>query len=208
MASRHVPPNHRPTPPAQIPLAHEEQARAPRMTRWRRLVLAGAQCAIALALVGAAPAAAAPSNDDFNSPGPTPLNVLQQQDNSTATVQTGEIMCSEHSDVNIDQTLWYRIPGTGGPITVSTVGSDFDTVLVVYKDVGDPTNGNNIVGCNDDFSGQTSQVTFNSTAGASYLLQIGGCAASANCGPDTGTIQFIALSNDTRAFAEDISAGT
>ncbi len=29
-------------------------------------------------------------------------------------------------------TLWYRFEGTGEPVTVSTVGSDFNTVIGVY----------------------------------------------------------------------------
>ena len=29
-------------------------------------------------------------------------------------------------------TLWYEVEGTGGPITVSTWPTDFDTVLAVY----------------------------------------------------------------------------
>ena len=45
-----------------------------------------------------------------------------------------------------EHTVWYRIAGTGGQVTVDTAGSDFDTVLAVYAGSPDGT----VIGCVDD----------------------------------------------------------
>ncbi len=70
--------------------------------------------------------------------------------------------------------------GTGGPITVDTAGSDYDTVIAVYTSNGSggftPVPG----ACLDDVPiqpiGRTLQaaVTWNSLAGTTYYVQIGG----------------------------------
>ena len=35
-------------------------------------------------------------------------------------------------EIPVGHTVWYRVVGTGGTITVDTAGSDFDTVIAVY----------------------------------------------------------------------------
>ena len=35
-------------------------------------------------------------------------------------------------EVPVAHTVWYQIVGTGGPVTVDTAGSDYDTVIAVY----------------------------------------------------------------------------
>src|ERR671937_1530923 len=170
---------------------------SPRRARWGLDLLVGVLCLISVALIGASSAAAQPSNDDFNSPAAASLNVLLGQDNGTATTQQGELTVCSDTNNDSDFTLWYRIPGTGGPITVSTDGSNFDTVLAVYRDVGDPTNPSNNITCNDNFPGisPASQLTFTSTAGANYLIQILGCISASCVDGSTGHIQLTPLSN-------------
>lgn len=75
----------------------------------------------------------------------------------------------------IGKTVWYSIEGTGGPVTVSTAGSHFDTMLGVYA-----VNGDNLelIECVDDifeegFSLQA-ELTWETEAGVSYLVQAGG----------------------------------
>jgi len=73
------------------------------------------------------------------------------------------------------KTVWYTVEGTGGPITVSTAGSHFDTVLGVFTSNG---GGFDVVACVDDtFDGGFSlqaEVTFDSQPGETYLIQAGG----------------------------------
>jgi hypothetical protein len=79
--------------------------------------------------------------------------------------------------VPVEHTVWYRVNGTGQPITVDTGGSDFDTVVAVYAGVPDEAA---TVGCVDDAPlepvGRSLQaaVTVPTTAGTTYWIQIGG----------------------------------
>ncbi len=75
--------------------------------------------------------------------------------------------------VPLGKTLWYTFEGTGGPVTIDTAGSNYDTVLGIYD-----TDLNQLA-CNDDVgdeSGFTLQAaaTIDTTAGTTYLVQIGG----------------------------------
>jgi hypothetical protein len=83
-------------------------------------------------------------------------------------------------EVPVGHTVWYTIVGTGGPVTVDTAGSDFDTVVAVYTSDGaggfTPVPG----ACVDDVPiqpfGRTLQaaVTWDTVAGTTYYVQIGG----------------------------------
>ena len=83
-------------------------------------------------------------------------------------------------EVPVGSTVWYRIVGTGGPVTVDTAGSDYDTVMAVYTSDGaggfTPVPGL----CIDDVPvqpiGRTLQaaLTWNTVAGTVYYVQIGG----------------------------------
>ena len=70
--------------------------------------------------------------------------------------------------------LWYLyMAGSTGEVTVSLLGSEFDTALVVY-DTGDcyPESGD-IIERNDDFGGfLQSQITFQATGGNLYLFEV------------------------------------
>ena len=85
--------------------------------------------------------------------------------------------CPEGLQDNLGRTLWYKIEGTGGPVTFDTAGSDFDTVIAVYQSVdGNLTE----IGCDDDvFSaplGTTVQaaLTIDTIRGETYFAQAGG----------------------------------
>jgi hypothetical protein len=57
-------------------------------------------------------------------------------------------------------TVWFKVTGTGGSITVNTFGSFFDTMIVAYKTdgMGSPSSTSgppafaNVAGCSDDVS--------------------------------------------------------
>jgi len=83
----------------------------------------------------------------------------------------------------VTPNIWYRYvaPGTG-EVTVSLTGSSFDTMLAVYDGGECDPRLNAMIGCNDDFGNSlTSQITFQATGGAAYLIEIGGFNSS-----DTG----------------------
>ena len=79
--------------------------------------------------------------------------------------------------VPVEHTVWYRIAGTGSPVTVDTAGSDFDTVVAAYAGTPDAAA---TVACVDDVPlqpvGRTLQsaVTFETAVGTTYWVQIGG----------------------------------
>ena len=73
--------------------------------------------------------------------------------------------------------LWYKITGTGAPVTIDTAGSNFDTVIGVFeRDGADYTE----LACNDDVFfepvGSTYQaaLTFDTVAGQTYYIEVGG----------------------------------
>ena len=92
------------------------------------------------------------------------------------TFQDGD----EVFELPVGHTVWYRIVGTGGPVTIDTAGSDYDTVVAVYT--ADGSGGFDPVpdACVDDVPlepiGRTLQasVTFDTVAGTTYYVQIGG----------------------------------
>jgi hypothetical protein len=73
----------------------------------------------------------------------------------------------------ITHTVWWRIEGTGAPITVDTGGSTFDTMIAVYRAEG-ATVGTEL-GCVDDVDDSlAARITFETASDASYLIQTGG----------------------------------
>ena len=73
----------------------------------------------------------------------------------------------------ITNTVWWRIEGTGSPITVDTAGSSFDTMVAVYVVEGSAVGGS--IGCVDDVAeGVEARVTFDTASDASYFVQTGG----------------------------------
>ncbi len=85
--------------------------------------------------------------------------------------------CPEGQRDNMGRTLWYAIEGTGGPITIDTAGSNFDTLIGVYVDDGGSLTE---VACIDDVfyepigSSYQAALTLDTEDGVTYLVQIGG----------------------------------
>lgn len=123
---------------------------------------------------GPKPSGKAPVND-------APSGALPLSTRGTVNAQTGGAAFEPEvgaSCAPIGATIWYRVEGTGGPITVDTAGSSFDTVAAVYVDDG--AGGFEEVACVDDvavgqvgFSWQAS-VTWDSVPGQTYYVQLGG----------------------------------
>lgn len=187
---------------------------------------------IALALLAAAgTAAAAPINDDFADRLPIQLGVADTRSNADATVEAAERLTANDPDgfgcdkqgeaaadgFQMDGTMWWEFTGNGGPITVSTLASNFDTVLGVYE-----VEGGAMVACNDDIQPLdptrptlqfrvTSEVLIDSVAGRHYAVQVGGCIPAEECWDKTSGNVTLRVSptppNDDRSAATSVIAG-
>ncbi|MGQ3190375.1 S8 family peptidase [Neoaquamicrobium sediminum] len=93
--------------------------------------------------------------------------------NVGGTAEGGEpIHAGKHSALN---SVWWRYtPTASGAITIDTLGSNFDTVLAVYR--GSSVGSLAEVASNDDADYYTiqSQVRFNATAGVEYQIAVAG----------------------------------
>lgn len=137
---------------------------------------------------GPRPGGKVPAND-------TPTGARSLRVGSTTTIQTrgaapdseAPYECLTFTDpetgevfqVPVAYTVWYMFTGTGGPMTIDTAGSDFDTVVAIYTRSGS-TYTPVADGCVDDSPtepvGRTLQanVTIPTVAGTTYYVQIGG----------------------------------
>ncbi len=157
-------------------------------TRECRRTLGSLSTAVLVTLVLAPSAfAVAPSNDNLANARSVDLNGPEVSVVTTdATVEANEPLTPLGPGACAGQemiaTTWYQVVGNGGTISIDTAGSDFDTVLAVYA-APTPTIDDGLP-CNDDASDAvvTSEVTFQSQAGAVYLVQVGGCR---ECGTPT-----------------------
>jgi hypothetical protein len=70
-----------------------------------------------------------------------------------------------------------------GDATVSLLGSGYDTMLAVYQGDDCDLASNDLIACNDDAPGvYQSEITFAATAGAEYLIEVGGYGSNTGQG--------------------------
>ena len=103
---------------------------------------------------------------------------------------------SDTRGIDMTHTVWYRVTGDGRPITVDLRGSTIDTVVAVYR-AGAAPSESTFVTCANDIRCYRSQdpdteLTFTSTAGAGYLVQVGAADCRSVLRHATGTIDFAA----------------
>lgn len=122
------------------------------------------------------------TNDAFE--GATVISSLpftQSVNNSSATMQMGEPQPSRACATGVGKTLWYRYQrATTHTVAFDTQGSNFDTVVVVYR--GTTLGTLTGVACDDDFHGRggASRATFTAQAGQTYYIQAGGWMDASN----------------------------
>lgn len=200
------------------------------------LMLLMAAVLAAWLLLPAAVASAAPVNDNYASRLTVQLGFADTKNNGTATNEASEPLtpndpanlgCSKSGTattggVKSTGTLWWEFTGNGGPITVSTNGSNFDTVLAVY-DASDQS----FLACNDDLQPgdatrpnleyrPASELVIQSISGHHYAVQVGGCSAGQTdpCDPNVPTAGDITLrvspppAGDDRTAPIPIAPGT
>ena len=199
---------------------------------WYRQTMPARRQALLLVVIGALMAVstptawgAAPANDNVANAIVIPVGNQLLGTNVDASVEPGERLTANDpagngcagdgtatpSGVRMNATAWWQFTGNGGPITVSTSGSVFDSVLAVY----DQSTGA-MIGCNDDVGkgsvdGRvTSEVTRATIAGRLYSVQVGGCDAPGFCtAPTTGATAVRVSStppNDDRASPMPVPA--
>ena len=119
--------------------------------------------------VGVEPVTSRPSNDDCGK-AEAVGNVTNMAFDTTRATLDGPGHCL------VSPNIWYRYTAAGtGSVTVSLMGSSYDTKLAVYRGSNCYPAANTLVGCNDDFGNSlASQITFQATAGERYLIEVGG----------------------------------
>ena len=113
-----------------------------------------------------------PPNDDFaNRLILTSETSQATGSNEFATIETNE---TTNPSVAGQHTVWWQYTAPfSSDLTISTLGSNYDTTLAVYT--GTPAlSGMTLVGANDDDSGITSSVTFTAISGNDYYIQVSG----------------------------------
>ena len=117
------------------------------------------------------------ANDDFD-------NAIDLGAGSTSTSgsnsgATGEVGEPNHAggSTPVSSVWWVWAPPVSGSVTISTVGSDFDTTLAVYT--GDSVADLTGIASNDDiddvwFSNLQSEVTFSVSSETTYYLAVAG----------------------------------
>lgn len=156
----------------------------------------------------------APSNDNFSdATSITRMIGASAGSNTEATKETGEPAHggAVEPEPGGGASVWFDWTATlSGPVTFTTAGSDFDTLLGVYT--GSSVDNLALVDENDD-AGQnilTSLVEFNATAGQTYRIGVDGYTASEQEPAETG-YYFLSWSsavsppNDHFAAREELS---
>jgi hypothetical protein len=103
----------------------------------------------------------------------TDSNFFADEQPDEPLTPSGDGVCGD--GIEMVATKWYRFVGNGGRISVNTVGSDFDTVIAAYY--GPTPRADDPLPCSNDAGGfRTSALSFQSIAGRTYLIQLGGCS--------------------------------
>lgn len=115
-------------------------------------------------------------NDNFSSAKViTGFSGIVLGNNVAASQQVGE---PRHAGLGGGRSIWYRWTAPDSDrTTFDTYGSDFDTVLAVYR--GNAVNALTEVASNDDAGSLQSRVVFNAIQGAVYYIAVDGYGGAA-----------------------------
>jgi PASTA domain len=165
-------------------------------------LLKAATLVFALAAMMAVPGAAlaaAPANDDFhNAAVYTTRAIVVEGTTVDATKQAGE---PDHAGNAGGHSIWYTwTTPVAGRATVSTCGTEFDTLVGVYT--GTTVADLDEVAANDDGCGDQSLVSFQAEAGGIYRVAVDG--ADSASGPVWLSLS-VAPPNDDFADAQDLT---
>jgi predicted Zn-dependent protease len=126
-----------------------------------------------------------PANNNFANATPITLTGATAQVTGTNVGSTKEAGEPNHAgNTNVHSVWWKWTPASSGSVTITTLGSNFDTVLGVYT--GSTVSSLTQVAANDDVEAatsannsdpnriRTSTVTFTATAGTTYYIAVDG----------------------------------
>ena len=172
----------------------------------RRLMFALVIAMAGSALGAEAAMAAAPQNDSMATPEILRVTTLSGSSGSINTEATFVGERTPSCQPNTGHTVWWRYrPDVAMIVNMDTLGSNFDTVLAVYRSTA---SGLVQVACSDDIDENNnvhaSEIRFTASGATSYYIQIGGYSAN------TGSIIFhysFTVYNDAFARARVISPG-
>jgi hypothetical protein len=190
-------------PSSEAPRQREEKA----MTSLKTLVFM-----LALAATFAAPGsavAAIPLNDNFNTA--EELTGRETFAEGTNVEATKELTEPSHAGNAGGASIWYRWTApVSGETTISTCGSDFNTLLAVYTGDQLPPPPLVVVAANDDACAPQSEVTFTATQGTIYRIAVDGFKGAVG-DPATGNVFLsvrLAPPNDDFAAAAPLAGDT
>jgi hypothetical protein len=167
--------------------------------------------AAALAVFAAPAAAEPPSNDGFGSAENLGFVATANPigSNVEATKQSGE---PAHAGDAGGSSVWYRWTAVhDGTVTVSTCGSEFDTLLGIYT--GSAVNALTEVASDDEScGGHQSKTSFYGVFGTQYRIAVDGFSDGGGTPADQGVIRLHVAqgvaSNNNFADAEDLGGST
>lgn len=120
-----------------------------------------------------------PENDDYLFALPITQGTAPFTTTGATTDGHAETTCSAGG---VSNDVWFRYSAAiSGDTTLSLCGSAFDTKMYVYPGASNPTDAATLpIACNDDDplcptgDARQSRISFNATAGLSYLVRVGG----------------------------------
>lgn len=124
------------------------------------------------AAINVVPTSTPPPNDNFaNRIGLSGANIVISGSNVNATKEAGEPSLAFSSG---GKSVWWSWTAPGdGRVSISTVGSSFDTIIGIYS--GSFLNSLTLLAGDDDSGGSlTSLVSFNATNGTTYQIAVDG----------------------------------
>ncbi len=174
--------------------------------RSHRLLLA-TMTAVGICSVPAAAAAAPPPNDAFGAR--TTVPAIPYQDAQSTLEATAEPSEPVSPCGPAGKSVWYGFtPASDLVLRADTLGSDFDTILAVWK--GGDLASLSPVACSDDVINAQSIAVFAAEAGVPYAFQVGGYEDAAGSltfrlrSVDAGTITGTVTDEATGAPLPDV----
>jgi hypothetical protein len=157
---------------------------------------------VVVAMTGVIPAQAAPPTNDTEAGAVAvgPLPFTYTQDTSEAAPD-GPRFCSNSASVFFTFT-----PEQDGRIQVDTMGSDYDTVLAIYR--RDASGRVKRIDCNDDRFGLSSGLRFRASADTTYVFMVGQCCGNGRRGGGELTLTVTEVADVDLNYTIGIDSGT
>ena len=128
--------------------------------------------AVTLNLAMSEKLSSAPDNDLFDKARSVTVRNLQYFGSNVGATGKSDEPAHTEGSAPLASVWWKWTAEREGWFSLDTRGSDFDTVLAIYK--GDQVSSLNLVGSNDDYFGTASMVRFSVEVGVTYRIAVDG----------------------------------